>query len=274
LLWQAVPIQASASRVLTSRGELARARSELIECGQAHLDHDSAPQLHTLLNTQMVDLALRMHDPEEAHRWELARAEHCDRPLPTSLQLRLRAAQGTAVIELIDRALTVERTVPDQIDVLLTAAALLGRASDEGRCLELVAQAALLAAPSRFVQRFRDADEPVHAALRTLVAKPLSRSEGPTPSLLFLERLVSMLDARPDPADRPNKLIDSLVEPLSKRELQVLDLLVAGRSYLEIGSALYVSRNTVKTHASHIYAKFGVSGRTAATERARELGLV
>jgi len=67
---------------------------------------------------------------------------------------------------------------------------------------------------------------------------------------------------------------DSLIEPLTKRELQVLDLLVAGRSYLEIGSALYVSRNTVKTHASHVYAKLGVSGRSAATARARELGLV
>ena len=64
------------------------------------------------------------------------------------------------------------------------------------------------------------------------------------------------------------------VEPLSRRERQVLDLLVAGCSYLEIGSALYVSRNTVKTHASHIYAKLGVSGRTAAAEKARQLGLV
>jgi len=159
-----------------------------------------------------------------------------------------------------------------QIDVLLAAAAVLGRAGDQERCLELVARAASLAAPSQFIQRFHDAERTVHDALRTLVAKP--SAGAPAASPLFLAKLASTLGVPPDPAGRPNSIIDSLVEPLSKREQQVLDLLVAGRSYLEIGSALYVSRNTVKTHASHVYAKLGVSGRTAATERARELGLV
>jgi LuxR family maltose regulon positive regulatory protein len=275
LLWEAVLIQASASRVLASRGDLAQARTQLIECAHTYLQRDSAPQLHTLVNTQFVDLALRMDDLEEAHRWELARAEQCDRPLPASLQLRLRAAQGTADVRaLVDQALAVDQPVPGQIDTLLAAAALVGRAGDQGRCVGLVGRAALLAAPNRFIQRFLDADDPVHAALRTLVSKPPAPTGAPTLSPLFLEQLASALDVLPGPAEPTNQYIDSMVEPLSKRERQVLDLLVAGRSYLEIGSALYVSRNTVKTHASHIYAKLGVSGRTAATERARELGLI
>ncbi len=46
------------------------------------------------------------------------------------------------------------------------------------------------------------------------------------------------------------------------------------RSLEEIGEVLYVSRNTVKTHAVSIYRKLGVSGRSAAVERARTLGIL
>jgi LuxR family maltose regulon positive regulatory protein len=42
----------------------------------------------------------------------------------------------------------------------------------------------------------------------------------------------------------------------------------------EIGSALYVSLNTVKSHSKGIYRKLGASSREEAVERARELGLV
>jgi ATP/maltotriose-dependent transcriptional regulator MalT len=65
-----------------------------------------------------------------------------------------------------------------------------------------------------------------------------------------------------------------LVDPLTTRELQVLGLLVGGLRLADIGAELYVSRNTVKSHASHIYTKLGVSGRSQATEEARRLGLV
>lgn len=61
---------------------------------------------------------------------------------------------------------------------------------------------------------------------------------------------------------------------LTDAELRVLAELPTHRSLEEIGRALYISRNTVKTHAVAIYRKLGVSGRSAAVERARVLGLV
>ncbi|MDH3958556.1 MAG: LuxR C-terminal-related transcriptional regulator [Actinomycetota bacterium] len=64
------------------------------------------------------------------------------------------------------------------------------------------------------------------------------------------------------------------MEPLTLREVQVLELLVARRSYSEIGIELFVSRNTVKSHVSHIYTKLGVSGRARAAETARQLGIL
>lgn len=65
-----------------------------------------------------------------------------------------------------------------------------------------------------------------------------------------------------------------LVEPLSAAELRVLRELPTHRSLREIAESLFVSRNTVKTQSIAIYRKLGVSNRSGAVERARELGLL
>jgi LuxR family maltose regulon positive regulatory protein len=63
-------------------------------------------------------------------------------------------------------------------------------------------------------------------------------------------------------------------DELSERELSVLRLLSGPMTLREIGSTLYISLNTVKTHARSIYRKLGVSTRAEAVSRARELELV
>jgi LuxR family transcriptional regulator, maltose regulon positive regulatory protein len=64
------------------------------------------------------------------------------------------------------------------------------------------------------------------------------------------------------------------VEPLSERELEVLDLLAAGRSNQEIADELFVTVDTVKKHNTHILGKLGASNRTQAAARARKLGVL
>lgn len=65
-----------------------------------------------------------------------------------------------------------------------------------------------------------------------------------------------------------------LIEPLTDRELVVLGLLAKGKSNAEIADHLVVSRNTVKTHLSHIYGKLAVTSRTQALVRGRDLHLI
>ena len=60
---------------------------------------------------------------------------------------------------------------------------------------------------------------------------------------------------------------------LTAAELRLLPLLSTHLSLGEIGDRLYLSRNTVKTHASSVYRKFGVSSRSEAIERMHELGM-
>jgi LuxR family maltose regulon positive regulatory protein len=65
-----------------------------------------------------------------------------------------------------------------------------------------------------------------------------------------------------------------LAEPLSARELEVLDLIAAGLTNQQIAARLYVSLHTVKSHARNIYAKLGVSSRTQAIAKGGALGLL
>jgi LuxR family maltose regulon positive regulatory protein len=61
---------------------------------------------------------------------------------------------------------------------------------------------------------------------------------------------------------------------LTKAELRVLPLLVTHLSYPEIADRLFVSRHTVKAHAMSIYRKLGVSSRSDAVAKSREIGLI
>ena len=68
--------------------------------------------------------------------------------------------------------------------------------------------------------------------------------------------------------------IQPLPEPLSERELQVLQLLARGASNQEIAQELVITVDTVKRHVSHIFSKLGAQNRVQAVRQARELGLL
>ena len=61
---------------------------------------------------------------------------------------------------------------------------------------------------------------------------------------------------------------------ISKRELDVLDLMATGLSNEEIAEKLFVSLNTVKTHSSNIFLKLDVKRRTQAIEKAKRLNII
>ena len=65
-----------------------------------------------------------------------------------------------------------------------------------------------------------------------------------------------------------------LPEALTERELEVLRLMAAGLKNQEIADRLVISLNTIRYHTTNLFGKLGVSTRTAATARARELGLL
>lgn len=67
---------------------------------------------------------------------------------------------------------------------------------------------------------------------------------------------------------------ETSAEPLTERETDVLRLLAQGQSNKEIGRALHITEQTVKTHVSHVLNKLGVPSRTQAALYAIRIGLV
>jgi DNA-binding NarL/FixJ family response regulator len=67
---------------------------------------------------------------------------------------------------------------------------------------------------------------------------------------------------------------DALAEPLSDRELEVLNLIAEGQSNKLIAHSLGISEHTVKTHVASILAKLGAGSRTEAVSQAIRRGLV
>jgi DNA-binding CsgD family transcriptional regulator len=76
------------------------------------------------------------------------------------------------------------------------------------------------------------------------------------------------------PTSPPFPITDELIEPLNKRELEVLQLVAAGYANRAIADALIVAESTIKWHLKHIYGKLAVHSRMQAVIRARQLNLL
>jgi DNA-binding CsgD family transcriptional regulator len=61
---------------------------------------------------------------------------------------------------------------------------------------------------------------------------------------------------------------------ITPRELEILEAMAAGFSNREIAERLFVSENTVKTHAARVFDKLSAKRRTQAVQRAKEAGLI
>jgi LuxR family maltose regulon positive regulatory protein len=84
-----------------------------------------------------------------------------------------------------------------------------------------------------------------------------------------------ILAAMPKPLETPEEQRNEvdLIEPLSRRELEVLRLVTKGATNREICQTLHIALGTVKNHLKNIYGKMNVHNRTQAAARTRTLGL-
>jgi len=80
----------------------------------------------------------------------------------------------------------------------------------------------------------------------------------------------------PVPVAGPFERNEARLEQLgiTPRELEILEAMAAGFSNREIGERLFVSENTVKTHAARLFDKLSARRRTQAVQRAKEAGLI
>jgi LuxR family maltose regulon positive regulatory protein len=121
-----------------------------------------------------------------------------------------------------------------------------------------------LAEPEGYVRIFVNEG----ATIARLLSQASDRGITPHYTRQLIESINAEIGVKPLSQKSP------LVEPLSPRELEVLELLASGLTNLEITQKLFISLPTVKSHARNIYGKLGVHNRTSAVKRAQELGIL
>jgi LuxR family maltose regulon positive regulatory protein len=158
--------------------------------------------------------------------------------------------------------------IHEEIKILTLQAIALTAGGDSEEALTALARALTLAEPGGYVRTFIDEGESMGRMLRQAVARGIAVS--------YAGKLLAALEEETDDRPRGIKPTSSpaLVEPLSKRELEVLRLLTTHLPSTEIAKELVISTNTVRSHIKRVYSKLNVHNRRDAIRRAEELELL
>ena len=192
--------------------------------------------------------------------------------LPIS-QARVYLAQGDAsaalaVLDPLRQQVEAKRWEDKRLKVMLLQAVAHHAQGEIDKAVELLGDALALAAPGGFVRVFVDEGLPMAQLLSEVAAR------GFMPD--YMGKLLSVFEVEEQKPENKSELTptQSLIEPLSQRELEVLQLIAQGLSNHEISERLFLALSTVKGHNQKIFDKLQVQRRTEAIARARELGLL
>jgi LuxR family transcriptional regulator, maltose regulon positive regulatory protein len=274
--------QAALSRAKWARGE-AEGALKLAHKAERLARESGAPQA-------IADAALwkaRLHlmrNELRAAASELERASGVDEvPRSTQDAIRISLARLLIAREDHDEALHMlnhlreTAEAADQRDSVVeirTLQALVLIAMDEkNRAIDVMGQALALAEPEGYVRTFVDESPPM-AELLSEVLEAQQRGRLDSSRRVPAHYLRKLLAALERDAPSPAQPATELPEVLSERELEVLQLIAAGKSNRRIASDLFVSVGTVKTHINNLYRKLDAHSRTQAVARARELKLL
>ncbi len=206
----------------------------------------------------------------------LAQTHH----LPLS-QARVYLAQGNtsealAVLGPVREQMEARGWEDERLKVMILQAIALHAHGDKSEAVQLLGDALALAEPGGFTRTFVDEGTPMSQLLAEAAVRGNMRAYAG--KLLSAFEAEKRMSAGESPLHPPGSLTASspqpLIEPLSRRELEVLQLIAQGLSNQEIGRTLYLALDTVKGHNRKIFDKLQVQRRTEAIARARELGLL
>ncbi len=260
-------------RISLSRGDLDMARSAFQQFEHISMSLNQPLSLHyrSLFTTvDQIRLWLACEELDRAIRWaeQLDMRKRHGSPLTreredvAQARIFLATARPTLALQPLEPAL--QRAATGQrwghvIEIRLLQALAYQMLHQEAQALVALSEAIRLAEPEGYIRSFVDEGAPMATLLSQL--RQEQRKHGPTS---YLDTVLAAFPEQSKPQP----------EPLSTREIEVLQLLARGASNQEIAQQLVIVIDTVKRHVSHIFSKLGVQNRVQAARQARELGLL
>ena len=228
-----------------------------------------------------AELALRQSRTAEASPW--ARAFQFDQPyvaylfhIPQLTAAKIHLAldtpdsrkKATALLGWLHSRVLSLHDKRHQIDVSALQALLHDAEGDEPTAFEKLSESLTLADPGGFIRPFVDLGPPMADLLKRLS----KQKRGDDFIKKLLDAFQDVSDSRATPT--PSSGEQPLIEPLTNREIEILDLLAKHMYNREIADKLFISMETVKTHLSNIYQKLQVKTRREAADQAKALGIL
>jgi LuxR family maltose regulon positive regulatory protein len=254
------------ARLRLARGDHAGAAALLAKASVTARGQNFVSQIPNIAAAQ-VDLLLHQGNPAAAA--QVAQSHD----IPPMSKARVMLAQGD-----IDAALAVLGPIRGQMDakgwhderlkIMILQALALHAQGDTDDALRHLGDALALAQPGGFIRIFVDEGPRMAGLLSDAAANGIMPEYTATLLAAFETE-----DRKSEDQSSPHQCL-SLVEPLSRRELEVLHLVAQGLSNHEISERLFLALSTVKGHNLKIFEKLQVKRRTEALARARELGLL
>ena len=292
-LWSAYHILA---RIKLVHGDQEGAQ-DMAEQAQRYRLTFSVPLPPRLMDAEQASTHLILGQLEAAERW--AHTYQVDKPASPGLvhefegisraRLHLLQDQPEQALSILDRLRLIAETSQRKGHVIkilaLTALAQYAQ-NDVELAINTLHTALNMAEPEGYLRTFVDLGQPMAALLyqalangvmpdyvnRLLAIFPVDQttSDSPVESSYAAQRIPAntALDKR---LDDPH--IEPIIEPLSPRELEVLQLIANGASNQAIAEELIIAIATAKKHVSNIIQKLGVDNRTQAAAKGRHLGL-
>lgn len=253
------------ARLLLTRGDAAGAAVILSKADQVVRQHNYVYRMPEVAATQVLTL---LHQGDLAAAARLAETHE----LPIS-QARVHLAQGDpaaalAVLVPYRELMEAKGWEDERLRVMVLQAVALHAHGEKDKAVQLLGDALALAEPGGFIRIFVDEGMPMVRLLSAAAA------QGIRPD--YTGKLLAVFEAE-EQKDKDKSYLphtQPLIEPLSQRELEVLQLIAQGLSNHEISERLFLALDTVKGHNRRIYGKLQVQRRTEAVARARELGLL
>jgi LuxR family transcriptional regulator, maltose regulon positive regulatory protein len=177
-----------------------------------------------------------------------------------------KQSDALKLLERYRREAEAKRWADELLKAMVLQTVALSALGEREQAVELLREALVLAETGGFVRLFVDEGRYIADLLPAIVAR------GIVPD--YARRLLEAFESDRQRNNENGSTAQQLIDPLSKRELEILRLIAQGLSNKEISERLFLALVTVKGHNQRIFAKLQVQRRTEAVARAREIGLL